>query len=152
MEQVSDWLNNINAWYGDKHREYATLASLINKPPADLFSPPYSQDKSDALAYFFDGCSMLHRHEKALIHTDSAYSYLHYGYAKLQHLATQTDSDLDVRRWSIKRLERAIVTMMEFCQEQKSDEWLRESETLVELHISFMLAQSDVNMNRTTVL
>ncbi|MDD1780634.1 hypothetical protein LRP49_05400 [Enterovibrio sp. ZSDZ35] len=150
MHHLVDWLSNIEAWYRDENRQYPALKKLITAPPGDLFLSPVSDEKSDSLAYFFDGCLMLYRHEKQLQNIDNAYSYLHFSYAKLQQLASEPTSDLDVRRWSIKKLDHIIVAMMEFCQEQGTDAWRRESETLVELHITFMLAQSDMNIQRTT--
>ncbi|PKF49462.1 hypothetical protein [Enterovibrio nigricans] len=147
MHSIDNWLEDISAWYDNENLQYPVLAQLIKSPPAELFSSPVSPEKSDSLAYFFDACFKLHRHEESQLNTDSAYSYLHFSYAKLQQLASHSSSEVDVRRWSIKKLDQVIVAMMEFCQKQGSDDWLKESEMLVELHISFMLGQSNLNVS-----
>ncbi len=148
MERLDMWFESIQQWYENKEtRQFDSLANLLSATPTTLFSSPITQEKSDAIAYFVDACNLLQRHYQHTDRDDDAYSYMQFCYAKLQALASDPQAESDVKRWSLKKLDQCIVTMMEFCQHQGNDSWLLESEQLVELHIAFMLGQNERNLH-----
>lgn len=147
MGAIDSWMEKIQQWYADTaHRSIDSLAMVVSQTPAMIFYPPIDLMRSDAIAYFVDGCFKLQRHYQFEGKTEDAFSYLQFCYAKLQALASRPDIEPDIRCWSLKKLDGLIVAMMEFCQQQNDVIWQRESEQLVELHIAFMQGQSDLNL------
>lgn len=147
MRVIDSWMEKIQQWYSDTaHRSIDSLAAIVSQTPAMIFDPPIDLKRSDAIAYFVDGCCKLQRHYQSQGNTEEAFSYLQFCYAKLQALACRPEIEPDIRRWALKKLDILIVAMMEFCQQQNDVVWQRESEQLVELHVSFMQGQSDLNL------
>ncbi|KKD58214.1 hypothetical protein RN22_22335 [Grimontia sp. AD028] len=148
MDVVDAWMKKIQNWYEDaEHRNVDTLAAVVSQTPAMIFDPPIDLTRSDAIAYFVDGCTKLQRHHQFEGKAEEAFSYLQFCYAKLQALASRSDIEPDIKRWSLKKLDILIVAMMEFCQQQNDAAWQRESEQLVELHVTFMMGQNDLNLH-----
>ncbi|MBV7296886.1 hypothetical protein [Enterovibrio paralichthyis] len=147
MNHIEKWLQDIQQWYENpQHRDIGQLSAVIEQAPASLFEPPIDHTSSDAIAYFVDGCIRLQRHYEFEGKSTDAYSYLQFCYAKLQALASRTDIETEVRRWSLKKLDQLIVSMMEFCQHQNDAGWLSESKQLIELHVAFMVGQNNLNL------
>ncbi|MDD1791684.1 hypothetical protein LRP50_00890 [Enterovibrio sp. ZSDZ42] len=141
------WFEDIQAWYQKgRNASNQELVTLIANTPSFLFSPPIDDRQSDAIAYFVDGCDKLQRHYESEGQVEEAYNHMQFCYAKLQALATHADAEKDVKRWSLKKLDTLIVSMMEFCQQQHDNSWLKESELLVELHVAFMQGQNGLNL------
>ncbi|MEZ8142528.1 hypothetical protein A1OO_08410 [Enterovibrio norvegicus FF-33] len=147
MDAANIWLEDIKSWYSEGTSSGVNgLANLITNTPSVLFAPPISQTQSDAIAYFVDGCEKLQRLHQSEGRIDEAYNYLQFCYAKLQSLASHADVEKEVKRWSLKKLDTIIVGMMEFCQQQQDNAWIKESEVLVELHVAFMQGQNGLNL------
>ncbi|GHA35193.1 hypothetical protein ACFFLZ_07065 [Photobacterium aphoticum] len=122
------------------------LVYAVSHTPAAIFGPIHTEQHSEALAYWFEACQQLHRLYHLQGDSDMAYSYQQFAYSKLQALASDPEQDTAMKRWCLKKLDRMVVSMMEFCQQQSSPQWEQEGAALVELHVLYMQGQQHMNM------
>ncbi|MGF1723478.1 hypothetical protein [Photobacterium nomapromontoriensis] len=147
MNDIECWLNQLKSDYVlDIRNEISTLSRAVSHAPASIFGPIDTELQSEAIAYWFDSCQRLSYYYQHLNDVELAYSYMHFAYSKLQELASLSPQNPAMKRWCYKKLDRMIVSMMEFCQQQHGQRWEQESNDLVELHVIFMQGQQHINL------
>ncbi|RXJ73712.1 hypothetical protein CS022_08240 [Veronia nyctiphanis] len=146
--EIDHWLTDIKNWYCNQNiNEMEKLAELAVNIPERIFSPHICQAKSESLGYWLDACIRTNHHLNALGKTDEAYSYIQFAYGKMQAMASDTEHEIEVRKWCLQRMDHLVVVLLEFCQSQTEAVWKQESTTLIEAHVSFMTAQNHMNLN-----
>ncbi|WP_299013358.1 hypothetical protein [uncultured Photobacterium sp.] len=152
MNELQSWLTNIKRWYQPReHRNTNILVNAISNAPNAVFGPIETNEHSEALAYWLDACHRLSTYYQNKSGLDKAFSYLQFPYAKLQEMACNPELDMVMKRWCLKKLDRMIVAMTEFCQRQPDTRWQHENAQLIELHVSFMQGQNDLNLSYSSL-
>lgn len=147
MTELISWLEQLKAFDEVNITDAAPcLEKLINQPPADIFGPVLTPVHSEALAYWFHVCQRLSGMYLHADKPDKAYSYLQFSYSKLQQLACLPQQDPAMKRWCLIKMDRMIVSMLEFCQHQPLPAWQQESNHLVDLHVRFMQANRPITL------
>lgn len=150
MITLSDWLSEISDWYQNTDMsDMNTLSPLIHSPPEAIWGPELCDEQSKAIACWLDGCLRLYKHYQQHIQADKAYGYLQLAYSKLQFVATQPHVDSNIKQWAIKRLDHLIVVLLEFCNQQDTNNWQEESKQQIELHVTFMNSLQNINLTDT---
>lgn len=151
MTELHTWLDNIKVWYQTpsppQQRDIQTLIDALNHAPDIIFTDVSCELHNEALAYWLDACQRLSFYYQDLPNIEKAFSYMQFGYAKLQCMICDQALEPDLKRWCLKKLDRMIVAMMEFCQQQNSQQWLDESTQLINLHVTFMEGQNNLNLS-----
>ncbi|MDO6706658.1 hypothetical protein [Photobacterium sp. 1_MG-2023] len=141
------WLTDLKAWYErGNHRDIDILRRGVHRVPDRVFMQLETPHDSEALAYWLDACQRLSIYYTDLGDADQGYNYLQFAYAKLQAMSTETSLQPDARRWALKKLDRLVVAMSDFCQHQHNEKWLEESKHLIDLHVAFMSGQNHLNL------
>ncbi|CAH0535734.1 hypothetical protein VST7929_03208 [Vibrio stylophorae] len=148
--QRDTWLEAMKAWRGLDKQAIEQLADLVNQLPVDAFDDFEYDSARESLAYWLEANLALMRQYQAYGQVERGFSYLQLAYSKLQGLLCQTDLDLDMRRWIIKKLDMLIVAVMEYCQRQPDQHWQKQSEQLLDLHVSFMKQHHPVTLKMDT--
>lgn len=142
MMTLDAWVEQMGVWYQTrKHDQEQTLESLIQSVPDTVWGPRITDLQSKAIACWLDGCLRVYQHnhyEKP----DKAYQYLQLAYSRLQNVASNPLSELELKDWCMKRLQHLAVLTLEFCNQQEQTYWQAESDQLIESHVHFMAAQS----------
>ncbi|MDA0149832.1 transcriptional regulator [Vibrio sp. LaRot3] len=142
MIQLDTWVEQISTWYKNrKHDQDEQLQTLILTVPDSVWGPEVTELQSKAIACWLDGCLRVFqglRFQKP----NQAYQYLQLATSKLQATVSQPLADLELKDWSMKRLQHLTVLGLEFCSQQEQDKWQRESNMLVESHVEFMAAHA----------
>ena len=141
MMQLDTWVSHISDWYQQrKHDQVSDLESLILSAPDPVWGPSITDLQSKAIACWLDGCLRIFHHHR---HTqpDKAFQYLQLAYSKLQHCVCQPLSELELKDWCMKRMQHLTVLSLEFCNQQQPHSWHKQSQALVEAHVSFMASQ-----------
>ena len=147
MTELHSWLHNIKIWYRpNQSRNIDILIQAVSHPPEAIFVFTDSDTNSEALSYWFDACHRLSFYYQDKGNNELAFSYLQLAYAKLQGMVCHHTLNGDMMRWCLKKLDRMIISMMEFCQRQHDPKWQQESMQLIDLHIAFMAGQNNVNL------
>ncbi|MCG7588445.1 hypothetical protein [Photobacterium sp. OFAV2-7] len=147
MNQLSSWLAGIKSWYHPQQQsDIDILVNAVSHAPEEVFGLIESELHSEALAYWLDACTRLSYYYQDRQEIDKAFSYLQFAYAKLQDMACRPELDSDMKRWCLKKLDRMIVAIVEFCQRQCETKWQQESTQLIELHVMFMEGQNNLNL------
>ena len=145
MVTLDTWVNEIGDWYQnrkhdqDEHKQNEQLQRLILAVPDNIWGPEVTELQSKAIACWLDGCLRIFqglRYQQP----KQAYQYLQLAYAKLQAAACQPLADLELKDWSMKRLQHLTVLALEFCNQQDQQSWQLESNQIIETHIEFMTA------------
>lgn len=147
MNEIQSWLTSIKSWYQPQlHPDYDILISGVNQAPRAIFESIDTELHSEALAYWIDACRRLSFYYLDNGDLDKSYSYLQFSYARLQEMACKPTLSSEMKRWCLKRLDRMVLTMMEFCQRQPGKQWQQETTRLIELHVCFMEGQNNLNL------
>lgn len=152
MNEIQSWLTQIKQWYQPQQgRDINILINAVSNAPDSIFGAIETEKHSEALAYWIDSCQRLCCYYQDIAEPaakpEKAFGYLQFAYAKLQEMACNPELDPGMKRWSLKRLDRMIVAMAEFCQRQEDTKWQQESTQLIELHVAFMQAQNNQNLS-----
>ncbi|OAN11415.1 hypothetical protein A3K86_20950 [Photobacterium jeanii] len=151
MTELHLWLDNIKTWYqkpvSPQQRDIQTLIDALNHAPDIIFSDVSCEAHNEALAYWLDACQRLSFYYQDLPDSEKAFNYMQFGYAKLQSMVCDQQIAPDLKRWCLKKLDRMIVAMMEFCQQQPDSKWQQESTQLIDLHVAFMESQNNLNLS-----
>ncbi|MGF1909435.1 transcriptional regulator [Vibrio kasasachensis] len=140
MIQLESWVEEISHWYQNrKHDQDESLRNLILSVPDSVWGPKVTDLQSKAIACWLDGCLRVFH---GLRYKDpvTAYQYLHLASGKLQASAIQPVADIELKDWSMKRLQHLTVLALEFCNQQEQRRWEKESHKLIESHVQFMAA------------
>ncbi|MBA5761211.1 transcriptional regulator [Vibrio sp. 404] len=141
MNQLESWVEQISHWYETrKHDQDESLQSLILSAPDSIWGPTITELQSKAIACWLDGCLRIF-HSLRYREPSVAYQYLQLASSKLQACASHTQADIELKDWSMKRLQHLTVLALEFCNQQHQNDWQRESHQLIEAHVLFMAAQ-----------
>lgn len=141
MLSLNNWVEKISVWYqSGKHDQVRELISLIIDPPNAIWGPQINTLQSKAIACWLDGNLRLFNHYQSQGEADIAYQYLSFAYAKLQAVICNPLTDIELKRWSVQRIQQLTVVMLEFCNQQSEQRWNEESMVQVDNHVSFMLA------------
>lgn len=147
MNDIECWLTQLKSDYArDLGNDIPTLCGAVSHVPTTIFSQIDTDVHSEALAYWFNAC---HRLSQRYLHCNDAelaYNYMQFAYSKLQELSSLPQQDPAMKRWCYKKLDRMIVSMMEFCQQQHGERWAQEGNDLIELHVMFMQGQQHLNL------
>lgn len=146
MSKVESWIANIKHWYtpaGD--HDITLLCQLIVKVPEDIFNAPSHQLKNEAIAYFTDACFKIQKYYQNQNDVENTLNYMHFCYAKLQSLASSSNIDISMKRWSLKKLDQLMSMMIYFCQQQSDPRWQLESKKWIDLHVIFMQCQQNLS-------
>ncbi|EAS42811.1 hypothetical protein C9J48_11430 [Photobacterium profundum] len=147
MTEISYWLDGIKIWFQpNQSQNIKILIDHVNLAPSALFDNVDSDMNSEALAYWFDACQRLSLYYQDQGEPEKAFSYLQFAYAKLQGMLCHPSHSDDIKRWSLKKIDRIIVVMVEFCQVQQEKKWQQESIQLINLHVTFMEGQNNLNL------
>lgn len=147
MEIIQLWLSDIKSWYQPPtHSDPSILINAVNHAPDAIFDTVETHLHSEALVYWIDACQRLSIYYQNNGDIEKSYSYLQFCYAKLQEMACKPSLDVNMKRWCLKKLDRLIIRLMEFCQCQTDAKWQQESSMLIELHVSFMKGQNHLNL------
>ncbi|KLV03411.1 hypothetical protein ABT56_20040 [Photobacterium aquae] len=151
MITIECWLTQVQECYAkaaaDNNESHVdALRQIINHAPSSLFGNIESEPHREAIAYWFDVCQRLSCYFRHSGEWDLSYNYLQFAYSKLQAIVSDPLQDPAIKRWGIKKLDRMIVNMLEFCQHQPDPHWQTESESLIELHVRFMQGQQHKNL------
>ncbi|HAS62408.1 MAG TPA: transcriptional regulator [Vibrio sp.] len=141
MIQLESWVEQISDWYQTrKHDQDESLQALILAAPDSIWGLAISELQSKAIACWLDGCLRIFHH---LRYRDPviAYQYLQLASGKLQACACQPLADIELKDWSMQRIQHLTVLALEFCNQQPHSQWLTESHQLIESHVLFMAAQ-----------
>ncbi len=142
MITLESWLEKITDWYQNrKHDPDETLQKLILSAPDSIWGPEVTEQQSKAIACWLDGCLRLFQSMRYQDPT-KAYPFLQLASSKLQATASQPIADIELRDWSMKRLQHLTVLALEFCNQQPQADWQQESTMLIESHVQFMAAHS----------
>ncbi|WP_194436965.1 transcriptional regulator [Vibrio fluminensis] len=140
MIKLESWVAAISDWYQNrKHDQDESLCSLILSVPDSVWGPQVTELQSKAIACWLDGCLRVF-HGLRYSNPAKAYQYLQLASSKLQATASQPLADIELRDWSMKRLQHLTVLALEFCNQQTHDQWQQESDKLIESHVQFMAA------------
>ena len=147
MTEIICWLDQLKVHLQlESENGIPSLVHAVNHTPEAVFGPIYTEQHSEALAYWFAACQQLHRRYQQQGDSERAYSYQQFAYSKLQALVSDPQQDPAMTRWCLKKLDRMIISMMEFCQQQSTDRWQQEGAALVELHVIYMQGQQHMNL------
>lgn len=117
--ELTLWLADISHWYqqrkDDQGRELETI--LFSAPDA-VFGPDLTADQSKAIACWLDGCLRLFQASRST-HPERALGYLLYISSKLEQVASDINTDIEIRDWCVKRLQHLTVLSLEFCNQQE---------------------------------
>ncbi|MFD2177512.1 hypothetical protein [Veronia pacifica] len=150
--EIDYWLTDIKNWYCNQNiNEMGRLLELVVEVPERIFTPHICQAKSESLGYWLDACIRTNHHLASMGKTDEAYSYIQFAYGKMQAMASNTEHEIDVRRWCMQRMDKLMIVLVEFCQHQQQPVWRQESSTLIDAHVTFMTAQNHMNMSGSQV-
>lgn len=149
MDDLQLWLTTIKTWYSDENpNNIKPLIAIISATPISLFTvadPNTHSQNEEALAYWLDGCDKISRFYRQQ-QPELAFTYIQLPYAKLQALICDPQQSATTKRWSLKKLDHIIVTLLEFCQYQQLQHWQQQSDDLIDLHVIFMAAQQHLNL------
>ncbi|KII76411.1 hypothetical protein [Vibrio renipiscarius] len=142
MMTLDSWVDEISIWYKTrKHDQEEHLQHLILNAPNTVWGPEITDMQSKAIACWLDGCLRIFHafryHDPAL-----AYQFLQLAHGKLQATVSQPLADLELKDWSMKRLQHLTVLALEFCNQQRQPSWLDESHQIIETHVEFMAAHA----------
>ena len=140
MIQLESWVDAISDWYQNrKHDQDKSLQSLILSAPDCVWGPDVTELQSKAIACWLDGCLRIFH---GLRYSDpaTAYQYLQLASSKLQACVSQTNAELELKYWAMKRLQHLTVLTLEFCNQQPQVKWQQESNSVIESHVQFMAA------------
>lgn len=137
--ELNTWLFRLKQQNTDIYN-VSELVNLIHHPPSSL----WENHQYQAMASWLEGCLKLSHYFEDLGHHQLAYQYIQMAYARLQRIAVDPHSELNLRYWSAANLDQLTVAMIEFCQKQR--DWNNESKQAIELHIAFMTTLGALNM------
>lgn len=147
MNELRPWLDKVKSWYRpQQHSDVDILVNAVSHAPEEIFGSIESELHSEALAYWLDACHRLSFYYQDQNEIEKAFSYLQFAYAKLQDMTCKPSLDSSMKRWCLKKPDRMIVAMMEFCQRQSDIKWQQESTRVIELHVVFMEGQNNLNL------
>ncbi|MGD6735535.1 hypothetical protein ACP5PY_03780 [Photobacterium leiognathi subsp. mandapamensis] len=148
MTELHCWLESIKSWYQPNHsHDFSDLISVIEQTPQSMMDELDTETGSEALAYWLDACFRLTKYYQHQGYNEQAFGYIQLSYAKLQAIVCEQSYSAELKRWSLKKLDRIIVAMVEFCQHQSDRQWQQESIQLINLHVAFMESQQHLNLS-----
>ncbi|WP_422767957.1 hypothetical protein ACOX9X_21060 [Photobacterium leiognathi subsp. mandapamensis] len=148
MTELHCWLKSIKSWYQPNHsHDFSDLVSVIQQTPQSMMDELDTETGSEALAYWLDACFRLTKYYQHQGYNEQAFGYIQLSYAKLQAIVCEQSYSAELKRWSLKKLHRIIVAMVEFCQHQSDPQWQQESIQLINLHVAFMESQQHLNLS-----
>lgn len=150
---LDTWLILISNWYSTKqYNQIGTLEALLYSAPHSVWGPTLTDDQSKAIACWLDGSLRVFEHTK-YHNTKKAYQTLQYASAKLEVAAFNSETDIDIKDWCLKRLQHLTVLSLEFCnQQQDQSTWNKKAHSLIEMHVKSMASLSwneSLNSNNT---
>lgn len=147
MMTLHCWLESVKGWYQPNHsHDFSELVTLIQQTPSSMMNELDNETGSEALAYWLDACFRLTKYYQHQGYNEQAFGYIQLSYAKLQAVVCDASYSAELKRWSLKKLDRIIVAMVEFCQHQTDPQWQQESVQLINLHVAFMESQQHLNL------
>ncbi|WP_295899112.1 transcriptional regulator [uncultured Vibrio sp.] len=150
MMNLDSWVKDMEFWYQSrKHDQVELLEPLILNTPKQVWGPTINTVQSKAIACWLDACLRVFERNRYSA-CDKAFQYLQLAYSKLQQVASNPLSETELKDWALKRIQHLIVLTLEFCNQQSSGEWQRQSNQLIEAHIHFMAA-NDHEMNQGSI-
>lgn len=152
MKTIEDWLEALKNADLSANWDDAANAKLLNEAPPALFGQIVCPSQNEAIAYWLEVCCRLIAFHQHAGNVELAYQYQQFSYSKVQALTIVADQDTTIQRWCIKKLDRMVVTMLEFCQQQPHPTWQDESKLLIESHIHFMQQLSHQNLSLGPVI
>ncbi|PSU36237.1 hypothetical protein [Photobacterium lutimaris] len=152
MKTITHWLEELKSVALSASWDEAANARLLNEAPSSLFGRVVNPTQSEAVAYWLDVCCRLSAYHQHAGNVDLAFRYQQFSYSKIQALASEPNQDTAIQRWCIKKLERMVVSMLEFCQQQPHPAWQNESKHLIESHVHFMQMLSHQNLSLGPVI
>lgn len=142
MMKLDTWVNEISDWHQKrKHDQEKHLQVLILNVPDAVWGPSITELQSKAIACWLDGCLRIF-HAFRYQDPKLAYQYLQLAYAKLQATVSQPMAEIELKDWSMKRMQHLTVLSLEFCNQQQQHHWQLESNKIVETHVEFMAAHA----------
>ncbi|NVD08627.1 transcriptional regulator [Vibrio sp. JPW-9-11-11] len=135
---IEDWFEQLNQWHRErKHDQVSVLEQLLLTTPEALWSCPNQAITKRALPMWFDACLRLYLHYRNDV-PQRAYSFVQLAYGRLQQLAGDASCEIAIRHWATQRIQHLAVLSLEFCQQQNSEQWRKESQQLIDNHVLFM--------------
>ena len=146
MTEFNQWILKIKHCYNDSSLfDYTQLQAAVLDCPSLIFENIDQPNIGEGFAYWLDACHKLCHHYQDE-DPELAFSYLQLAYAKMQRMVCLTTLSLELKRWSLKRLDAMIVAILEFCQKQSELYWQHQSTQLINLHVVFMESQQHINL------
>lgn len=138
--ELTLWLADISYWYqSHKHDQGDALRSVLFSAPPAVFGPHLSDEQSKAIACWLDGCLRLFQASRST-HPERALGYLLYISSKLEQVASDINTDIEIRDWCVKRLQHLTVLSLEFCNQQEGEQWLMQANEIIECHVKLLNA------------
>ena len=136
---LDTWLISISNWYEAKqYDQIETLETLLYSAPNSVWGPTLTDNQSKAIACWLDGSLRVFEYEKYQ-DPNKAYQILQYIAAKLEMTAFCPATELEIKDWSLKRLQHITVLRLEFCNQQQDQSiWDKEAHSLIDTHVKLM--------------
>lgn len=136
---ISVWLTSFSDWYQHrKHDQGRELEIILLSVPDSVFGPKLTDVQSKAIACWLDGCLQLFQRNRYQ-NPPRAFEYLMYAASKFEQVGRDYHTDIEIRDWSLKRLQHITVLSLEFCVEQSDQTaWLPKANSIIEGHVKLM--------------
>ncbi|MGR6832058.1 transcriptional regulator [Aliivibrio wodanis] len=136
---LNTWLTLVSDWYQTRQSEpLRVLEQLLYSAPSSVWGPNLTESQSKAIACWLDGSLRVFEYEKYQ-DPNKAYQILQYIAAKLEMTAFCPATELEIKDWSLKRLQHITVLRLEFCNQQQDQSiWNKEAHTLIDMHVKLM--------------